>query len=588
MTVKKSSVTTWSRCGIEKDLVAVKLLYFFSMSAVGTVFPFVPLLLTHLGLTPPELGLIFSVVPLLAFFKNLLVGFVADKWLCHRYLLVASCIASSIVNMLFLAVPVQPAAATAHRSALLACHSNDSDTLWLACGPPCTTYHGDPAGQQRCAYLCTNDYFHTDIGTDHAVQLTQSVPADGSPLMLANISRSDSSVIDILMHCQPAHHDVNRVLSEACHSGNGNVTVACRRPQPFDIVAVQSKSVSYTGTPTFFMSFLLIALSSFCMSNQMLLTDAIVYNILGPDRRHQWGYSRLWGSVGYGLSCLLGSALMQSLIDAGSPQRYEPALFTSGALGLVAAVLACLTRAADETAVRCGQTLRHVRQALSGARVRLFFAMLLPASVLNSIWQTYALLSLELRFGAPKLVVGASVLAVTAVEVPMFFVGGRLVKAIGAVPCIYLSLVAFAVRFSGLAYIPDGWLVLPLDVLHCLSFTLFYTAASVHSSSVASPSTMAVMQGLVNGTVFGIGLAMGAFVGGHVLSLCSFRVLFVGCAVGAGLALVLIAFLHEVIMRQCCPPLQPQPDQVTKTENKDVCADEATVAMLDNKASMPA
>ena len=91
-------------------------------------------------------------------------------------------------------------------------------------------------------------------------------------------------------------------------------------------------------------------------------------------------------------------------------------------------------------------------------------------------------------------------------QVPLLFASGVIIKRVGAVPCLYLAMLAVALRFLGYSLLSNPWVVLVIEPLHGVTFGIMWAAASTYAAMIAPPGMSATIQGLVSGVHFGIGV----------------------------------------------------------------------------------
>ena len=85
---------------------------FFLLTALATLLPYLPIIMSQLGVRPKEIALIYFLIFFLTFLKNVFIGFIADKYRLHKVILVLSCILTGPLYALILAVPAAPSSAT--------------------------------------------------------------------------------------------------------------------------------------------------------------------------------------------------------------------------------------------------------------------------------------------------------------------------------------------------------------------------------------------------------------------------------------------------------------------------------------------
>ena len=77
-------------CTINKALLPIKAFYFFFIGALGSLAPFIAILMKQYGLSPQQIGVIFGLRPIIGFISGPLWGILADKFQMRRILLLLS------------------------------------------------------------------------------------------------------------------------------------------------------------------------------------------------------------------------------------------------------------------------------------------------------------------------------------------------------------------------------------------------------------------------------------------------------------------------------------------------------------------
>ncbi|CAL4144071.1 unnamed protein product, partial [Meganyctiphanes norvegica] len=81
-------------------------------------------------------------------------------------------------------------------------------------------------------------------------------------------------------------------------------------------------------------------------------------------------------------------------------------------------------------------------------------------------------------------------------EVPTMFFSGAIIEYVGNVHTFTLTLAILSTRFILYAFIRNPWLFIPVEILHGISFGLFYTNMSAYANKIAPAGRYATMQGL--------------------------------------------------------------------------------------------
>lgn len=79
-------------------------------------------------------------------------------------------------------------------------------------------------------------------------------------------------------------------------------------------------------------------------------------------------------------------------------------------------------------------------------------------------------------------------------EVPFFFLSGWFLNRVGHVHCMNLVLFGLGVRFMLYSVLTNPWWILPVELLHGLTFGLFYATMTSYASIIAPPGTEATVQ----------------------------------------------------------------------------------------------
>ena len=259
------------------------------------------------------------------------------------------------------------------------------------------------------------------------------------------------------------------------------------------------------------------------------LLDAFAVGV-GARLGRSYGALRVWGSLGYTVSALAVGRLMG--------ERVTPLFLVAHA--------ACLTLTLAAVAGLPAIAGREARPLLGGLglaqRNRGLAALLLVAylvaagaAVMN------AFLGVRLvEVGGTAGLVGLAIALGAASELPVVAFGGRLLARFGAVRLVGLAILAYAVRFVAYGEIADAAWLLPVQLLHGLSFGAFLVASVPLAARLAGPAHAAAAQALLAAASFGLGTITGSLVGGALLDRVGVAGLFRGAAAVMLLALAVL------------------------------------------------
>jgi PPP family 3-phenylpropionic acid transporter len=235
------------------------------------------------------------------------------------------------------------------------------------------------------------------------------------------------------------------------------------------------------------------------------LVDNAVLALLGENRA-RYGRLRLWGALGWGVA---GTALGMAIDRFGAGWGFYGALvFLAG--GLLA------TRALQVTPAAIGQPFwQGIRFFVTSKPWLVFLITIFLNGMAAGVGNNFLFLYLD-ELAATETLMGLTLFVATVSELPIFFYGDRLLNRLGARGLLLLSLGASVIRMVGYALMPAAWVVLPLQLLHGLTFSAMWVAGVAYANRAAPTGMGATAQGLLSGVSMGMAGAAGAMIGGYL------------------------------------------------------------------------
>jgi PPP family 3-phenylpropionic acid transporter len=270
------------------------------------------------------------------------------------------------------------------------------------------------------------------------------------------------------------------------------------------------------------------------------LSDNATLRLLGDDR-DMYGRQRLGGTVGYALAAPLAGRLVQShgLVAAfwGCGALYLGALLASQKLWSRPKPLSTAAPVHGQEVIRGG-----VRVLMTKPRWLLFLVGAFAGGVAAAAFDSYYFPYLR-ELGANETTMGIALTVGTVLEVPVLFFGNRLLRWLKAYPLFLGALIAYAGRMLLMAAASTILQALFIQLLNGLSFPVMWLAGVAFADESAPPGLGATAQGLFSAAVFGVGTAVGGFVGGTLLISVGAHMLFLvfGLVVLALVAAVALA-----------------------------------------------
>lgn len=249
------------------------------------------------------------------------------------------------------------------------------------------------------------------------------------------------------------------------------------------------------------------------------LLDAFAVGV-GARLGRSYGSLRVWGSLGYSAVALAVGRLMG--------ERVSPIFLVAQAVCLALALVSArrlpsLTPREARPLLGGLAQLRHNRQL--AALLLVAYLVAGGAAILN------AFLGVRLvETGGSAGLVGLAIALGAASELPVVALGGSLLARFGAARLVALAIVTYAVRFVAYGTVEDAAWMLPVQLLHGLSFGAFLVASVTLAARLAGPAHAAAAQALLAAASFGLGTITGSVVGGALLDRFGAAGLFRGAA----------------------------------------------------------
>ncbi|CAC5399665.1 unnamed protein product [Mytilus coruscus] len=240
---------------------------------------------------------------------------------------------------------------------------------------------------------------------------------------------------------------------------------------------------------SFWVYFVLFLLGNILFAPIMSLGDAILYDLLGGKKRHKWGKQRLWGTVGFAVFAIV-STLSIDALSKTNMNSFSVAFYLFSALNLATAFISCVMKISHNLA--CGQLLKGTITLLRKPKTSVFLLVVFYFGSLTGAIEAFLYWFLEEELGNKlKIIPGLCSLIACSAEIPL----------------LYLSAYSFLV---------NAWHVLPVEMLHGVTFGIMWAAATSYSSILTPPGMSGTIQGLLSGVHFGFGKGVGSLVTGQL------------------------------------------------------------------------
>lgn len=254
---------------------------------------------------------------------------------------------------------------------------------------------------------------------------------------------------------------------------------------------------------TFWWLLLLVIGYAFLAGPIIPLIDSTVLTLLGKQTA-QYGRIRLWGAVGWGISAPIAGWLIEQ-----SGLRWS--FYSFGILMMILLLVAVRlpvqkSRIGGTYWTQLGILLRNRQWAL-------FLLVIFIGGMGLAIIHNYLFLYMQ-DLGAGKVLMGLALSAATLSEMLVFLFSERLMVRWGTRSLLIIGLLSMTIRLIGCSFVYTPWVVLLFQLLHGPSFAMMWVASVSYAGKMAPPGMEATTQGLLSSVNFGLGAAVGAFLGG--------------------------------------------------------------------------
>ncbi|KAL4546901.1 hypothetical protein Ndes2526B_g07705 [Nannochloris sp. 'desiccata'] len=159
---------------------------------------------------------------------------------------------------------------------------------------------------------------------------------------------------------------------------------------------------------------------------------------------------------------------------------------------------------------------------LSSPEALLFFSTVTVMGYAVGTIESFLFLFLE-DLGGSETLMGLTLTVTCVAETFVFYYASHIMHFLGLDGCLHLCFLAFLVRLGSYATLAHWkqtpWTVLPVELLHGLTFGLTWSAGTAKSALISPAGLEATTQSVFQGFIFGLGYGMGGFMAGRKYNL---------------------------------------------------------------------
>jgi MFS transporter, PPP family, 3-phenylpropionic acid transporter len=294
------------------------------------------------------------------------------------------------------------------------------------------------------------------------------------------------------------------------------------------VAMVIAADLFFPALTTFSVVLLVVMLLNIFISPVSPLADSATMHML-TGQRDMYGRIRIGGTIGWGVASPIAGALI-------AKYGLNMGFWSCAALFVLLLVLIQgFTFGKPEPA----ETRGSLRDLLSQPHWIYFMIYAFFGGMMLSSSSNY-LSPYMLELGGTEFHVGMINLVAALSELPAFFFGNHLLRQFGSHRLMILALVITGIRSFLFALSPTPVFAILANVVNGLTFAAMWTAGVAYADEHSPAGLKATGQGMLGAMTFGIGSAVGGFLGGFLLESIGGRGLFLvfGVILVVGVAIV--------------------------------------------------
>ena len=290
--------------------------------------------------------------------------------------------------------------------------------------------------------------------------------------------------------------------------------------------------------------FILIVVFNIFMSPVSPLADSATMSMLGEERA-MYGRIRMGGTIGWGLMAPIAGTVVEN-----HGLRLAFLIFSVVMLvNLFVSQKLSFGKAEDQPLGHGGlRTLLAKRQWV-------FFLVVAFLGGVGVFSVASYLFPYMAELGANESQMGIALTISTLTEVPVFFFGHRLVRRFGSYRLFMFGLILIGIRSLLYGAIGSPFQIYIIQAFGGMIFPVMWLAGVSYADENSPPGLKSTAQGVFGAMTFGIGAALGGFIGGLLLESLGGRAMFfvLGIVILAGL--VLIEGIKRLLPREETPQM---------------------------------
>jgi PPP family 3-phenylpropionic acid transporter len=259
----------------------------------------------------------------------------------------------------------------------------------------------------------------------------------------------------------------------------------------------------------------IVATMNFLIAPLISMIDTATMYMLGEQKEH-YGRVRVGGTYGFGIMAFIAGGVVESY-------GLKIAFWLTAGLMLVAFFFSQKLSFGDpEQPIEEKVPLKVV---FRDPRWLVFLTIAFTGGIGFSVGGAFFFPYMA-SIGSGESMMGLALAIGTLSEVPVLFFGDRLLKFLKPYSLFLLAAVITGVRLVMFGLNSSPSLVIPIQLLNGLTFAMMWMAGVAYADLHAPKHMKATVQGVFAAMIFGVGSALGGFIGGPLLEFAGGQGLF--------------------------------------------------------------
>lgn len=495
---------------LNRSLLPAKLINLVLSAGEANLLPFLPMFYRFIGLTALQNGILGSARHLVSFWASPLLRIIAEKTNKRKFLFLVLLLASVISNISLGLV----------RTAVSTINFRAYNCEHLELNHSISRVNGSDINHLNASTKKSAEFSPTGAINKSLATLFSNEPeaAVGNLTLLNNNTSTTNKRFDIGL----------RKIKRRDSENNGNIlTLASLSPlapqvnnsastynnNQIDYLNYQAKSEWYSlfgfrMDYTFKVLFTLVLLSELFMSSMKGISG-----VLFSDISRQNKISRFANNVWTSLGTVLGGGVLIMVIgyyrcEFGLINSFYLHFYIYAIFGAVSFALGAVLKEQEQKSILVLRFARTCGHLCCDVNMLCFLAVLLVLGMAESLMYNFMMWYLQ-DIGASIVVMGIILVTSAFSEIPTLYISKHLIRCCGHHWVIFVSLFCYGGRFLYFSYFKNPWLIIPIELLHGLSYTTVHMACSSYAATVAFQGTEKTLKIIFSTVYHGLGMGIG-------------------------------------------------------------------------------